>query len=243
MPWYKEWFNSENYLKVYSHRNDAEAERLVNLIEKNVKLKNDALVLDMACGAGRHAIAFAKKGFNVTAVDLSERLISEAKRNAIAAKVNIDFILSDILDFETDKHFGLVLNLFTSIGYFDKDEENFAVIRKGYEVSEKGGFIVLDYFNKEFLLENLVPTSVISENGIRITQNRSIINNRVVKKITIEKDNSIEQFYESVRLYSYDEMKSILTKTGFVVLKELGDFYGSDYKRKTSPRLIFFAEK
>ena len=243
MTWYKDWFNSENYLKVYKHRDDSEADKLVGLIEKKLNLKPQSAVLDMACGAGRHAIAFAKKGFNVTAVDLSERLLEEAKKNAITAGVSIDFTLSDILKFETDLKFDLGVNLFTSIGYFEDDEENFAVIKKANSLIKDSGFFVLDYFNKDFLLKNLVPTSIISENGVKITQNRSISGNRVVKKIIIEKDGSIEEFYESVRLYSHEEIDFFMNRAGFNIIKEMGDFYGNAYEEETSPRLILFAKK
>ena len=243
MSWYKDWFNSENYLKVYSHRDEAEAERLVGLIEKETNLKSGASVLDMACGAGRHSISFAKKGYKVTAVDLSEKLLDEAKKNASLAKVNIDFVLSDILEFESNEKFDLAVNLFTSLGYFENDDENFAVIIKAFKFLNKGGFFVLDYFNRDFLVKNLIPTSIISENGLKITQDRSLIDNRVVKKITIEKDNSINNFYESVRLYSYEEMKNMILKTGLSVVKEIGDFYGNAYEKETSPRLILFAKK
>jgi 2-polyprenyl-3-methyl-5-hydroxy-6-metoxy-1,4-benzoquinol methylase len=243
MTWYKDWFNSENYLKVYRNRDETEAERLVGLIEKNVNLKPQSLVLDMACGAGRHAISFAKKGFKVTAVDLSQRLLAEAKKNASSAGVNIDFVLSDILDFKTSQPFDLVVNLFTSIGYFEDDEENYAIIKKANSLIKDGGFFVLDYFNKDFLLKNLVPTSIISENGLKITQNRSISGNRVVKKIIIEKDGSIEEFYESVRLYSHEEIKNIVNRAGFNIIKEIGDFFGNAYNEQTSPRLILFTKK
>ena len=243
MSWYKDWFNSENYLKVYKHRDESEAERLVTLIEENSNLEPQSSVLDMACGAGRHAIAFAKKGFNVTAVDLSQRLLAEAKKNAIEAGVNIDYVLSDILDYNSEQQFNLALNLFTSIGYFEKDDENFAVVKKAYSLLKKEGYFVIDYFNKYFLLKNLVPTSIISENGLKITQNRSILGDRVVKKIIIEKDGSIDEFYESVRLYSYEEMSRMLIQTGFDIKIEMGDFLGNSFQKENSPRLIFFAVK
>ena len=243
MTWYKEWFNSENYLKVYKHRDESEAKRLVDLIEKHVNLEAQSSVLDMACGAGRHAIAFANKGFKVTAVDLSQRLIKEARKNALDAGVNINFVLSDILEYETNLQFDLAVNLFTSIGYFENDDENYAVIKKAYSLLKKDGYFVLDYFNKEFLIKNLVPTTIISENGSKITQNRSISGNRIVKKISIEKNGSIDEFYESVRLYSYEEMSRMLIQTGFNIKKEIGDFYGNPFNSGNSPRLIFFAMK
>ena len=243
MTWYKDWFNSENYLRVYSHRDQTEAERLVELIAKSLNLKANSSVLDMACGAGRHAVTFAKSGFKVTAVDLSQRLISEAKKNANQEGVELDFVLSDILEYETSKKFDLVVNLFTSIGYFENDEENYAVIKKAFNVLNQGGYFVLDYFNKDFLLKNLIPTTVFSENGMKITQNRAIEKTRIVKKITIANNGSSEEFYESVRLYSFEEISDYIKKAGFTIIKQYGDYFGNNYESETSPRLIIFAMK
>ena len=124
MSWFKEWFNSEYYLTVYKHRDETEAKRLAELITKKLSINADSLVLDMACGAGRHAIEFAKNGFKVTAVDLSERLLSEAKQNAAKAGVNIEFVLSDILEYHNENKFQLVVNLFTSIGCRQRSEKS-----------------------------------------------------------------------------------------------------------------------
>ncbi|MCU0405393.1 MAG: methyltransferase domain-containing protein [Ignavibacteriaceae bacterium] len=243
MTWYKDWFNSENYLRVYSHRNQEEAERLVDLIAKILNLPANSSVLDMACGAGRHAITFAKMGYKVTAVDLSNLLISEAKKNAEQGGVELDFVLSDILEFETNKKFDLTVNLFTSIGYFDNDEENYAVIKKAYDLLKSGGYFVLDYFNKEFLLKNLIPMTVFSENGQKIIQNRSIDGTRIVKKIIIANNGSSEEFYESVRLYSFEEIINYIKKAGFTIVKQYGDYFGNNYESESSPRLIIFAMK
>jgi len=243
MTWYKDWFNSKNYLRVYSHRNQEEAERLVDLIARILNLPANSSVLDMACGAGRHAVTFAKMGYKVTAVDLSHLLISEAKKNADQEGVELDFVLSDILEFETNKKFDLTVNLFTSIGYFDNDEENYAVIKKAYNLLKSGGYFVLDYFNKEFLLKNLIPMTVFSENGLKIIQNRSIEGTRIVKKITIANNDSSEEFNESVRLYSFEEIINYIKKAGFTIVKQYGDYFGNNFESESSPRLIIFAMK
>lgn len=243
MSWYSDWFNSEYYLKVYSHRDESEAERLVSLILNNVNHEGGSKVLDMACGSGRHAIAFTKKGFNVTAIDISHRLISDAKQNASKVNVEIDFVLSNILEYSDQRKYHLAVNLFTSIGYFENDTDNFKVIEKAYNFLHSGGYFVLDYFNTEYLTKNLVPATVFSENGLRITQTRSINNNRVRKDITIDKNGSVEKFYESVRLYNYIEVQNFLQSAGFIVNKEFGDYYGKNFNVDTSPRLIIFAHK
>jgi len=243
MSWYNDWFNSEYYLKVYKHRDESEAKRLVNLILNNVNLEGGSNILDMACGSGRHAIVFAKKGFKVTAIDISQRLISDAIQNASKVNVDIDFVLSNILEYTDSKKYHLAVNLFTSIGYFENDTDNFKVIEKAYNFLESGGYFVLDYFNTEYLSKNLVPTTVFSENGLRITQNRSIQKKRVRKDISIDKNGSVEKFYESVRLYSYVEIHNFLKAAGFIVDKEFGDYHGKNFNVDTSPRLIIFAHK
>ena len=58
MPeWFEEWFGEE-YLQLYPHRDDAEAERAVALIADATGLTEGWRVLDVGCGAGRHARAF-----------------------------------------------------------------------------------------------------------------------------------------------------------------------------------------
>lgn len=243
MNWFNDWFNSKFYLKVYSHRDETEAERLVNLIIRELELNSGTKVLDMACGSGRHAVIFAKRGYEVIAVDLSKLLISEAEKNADENNVKIKFVLSDILKFQTESRYKIVLNLFTSFGYFDSDEENFQVIKKAYDLVEDDGYFVLDYFNKNYLLKNLIPITVFSENGYRITQNRTIRENRVRKNITIENKDSVVEFYESVRVYSYEEISEFISKVGFKIDYKYGDYDGNHFNLDSSPRLIFFARK
>ena len=121
--WFKDWFNTQEYLSLYKHRNEDEAEQHIKLILDNVETFAGYRVLDMACGAGRHAILLAKKGLIVTAVDLSDNLLSIAKKTANEENLKIEFVKSDIREFNTNLDFDLVVNLFTSFGYFESDEE------------------------------------------------------------------------------------------------------------------------
>ena len=90
--WFEEWFNTEDYLNVYQHRNDEDAERLVNLILANTILDHNAEVIDLACGNGRHSIHFAECGYNVKAVDLSENLLCVARKSAESLGLKIKFV-------------------------------------------------------------------------------------------------------------------------------------------------------
>ena len=243
MNWYEEWFNTKEYLEVYKSRDDAEAETLAELILSNIKLEGSAKILDMTAGAGRHAINFARRGFNVTAVDLSKNLLKVAKENASVYDFDIDFVHSDIRKFETSDKFDLVLNLFTSIGYFDNDEENFELLRKAYNFLKPRGCFVLDYFNRNYLETNLVPSSVETINGTVINLYRSIRGNRVIKEIEIRKNGDTKKYFESVRMFSFNELQAELENTGYKINSTFGDLDGKPFVLETSPRVIIIASK
>ena len=80
-------------------------------VEKILKLIDSpkGLVLDLACGPGRHAIAFAKNGYNVTAADQSEFLLAKGKVAADKAGVKIEFVRADMRDFRRENAYGLAL--------------------------------------------------------------------------------------------------------------------------------------
>ena len=241
--WFKDWFNTEEYLDVYKHRNEADAQQHIELILNNISIKQNADVLDMACGAGRHAVILSRKGFNVTAVDLSENLLSVAKQVAKAENLKINFVHSDIRDFAANIKFQLVLNLFTSFGYFETDAENFSILKKAYDFLDTDGYFVLDYFNSEYLKNNLIESSRDKINDEEIIQERKIEKSRIVKNINIIKNGESQQFEESVRMYTKDELTFELNKIGFDIYKTFGDFFGSEFNPLKSPRLILICKK
>ena len=241
--WFESWFESEEYLKVYKHRDENEARLLVNSIISITNIKDNSKILDLACGAGRHSIQFAKRGYPVTAVDLSNNLLKNAKINAQNAKVNINFIHADIRDFYVDERFDLVLNLFTSFGYFETDEDNFKVFQTAYNHLNKNGFFIFDYFNKKYLEDNLIPnTNLILEDG-EIIQKRRIENGRVIKDIIINKNGYKKHFKESVKIYSLEKIKNELEQTKFNIRNIFGSFDKAEYDENLSDRIIIIAQK
>jgi ubiquinone/menaquinone biosynthesis C-methylase UbiE len=241
--WFKDWFNTEEYLNVYQHRNESDAEEHIKLILENVDIPSGAKILDMACGAGRHAIILARKNFEVTAVDLSENLLSIAKKNTYDENLKINFVHSDIRRFHSDDKFNLVLNLFTSFGYFESDEENISVLQKAYNLLVEDGFFVLDFFNSRYLQQNLVESSEEILGGVKIHQFRKIKENRVTKKIVITKNGNLSQFEESVRMFTRGELVNAIQNIGFDIYKTFGDFLGNEFEQFTSPRLIMICKK
>src|SRR5688500_9433209 len=111
--WFSDWIASDFYQKMYSHRDSDEAEQCDDLILRATGFDRAVTgsgsprrrALDLATGPGRHAIVLARRGFDVTAVDLSPTLLRHSQEEAEAAGVSIAFLLSDMRAIEFDHEF------------------------------------------------------------------------------------------------------------------------------------------
>ncbi len=83
----------------------------VDFIEAELGLTQGAAVLDIGCGTGRHAIELARRGYQVTGVDISSGMLAVARQNAARASVSVDFIECPAQNFSTDKRFDAAISL------------------------------------------------------------------------------------------------------------------------------------
>ena len=242
-PWYEDWFADERYLALYLHRNNEEASCALDLIEKATGIEKDSAILDLACGAGRHSINFAKRGYrNITGVDLSPTLIREAKKNAEAEGVEINFQEQDMRRF--DGSYDLIMNLFTSFGYFERDEENEEVILRVGKCLKSNGYFILDFLNADVIRKDISPyNEKIIPSGERVELFRTILNNRIDKKILIHSDDVTAEFHESVRLFELQDFERMFEKAGMALKEKFGDYYGKPFEAGSSPRLILVGKK
>ena len=118
--WFERWFGEE-YLRLYPHRDEDDAERAVALVGRVATL-DGARVLDLACGPGRHAVRLAQRGADVLGLDLSMPLLIRARHGAppVGKLVRGDMRFLPI----RDATFDLVVNLFTSFCYFADDADH-----------------------------------------------------------------------------------------------------------------------
>lgn len=73
-------------------------------------------ILDLCCGVGRHAVEFARQGFEVTGLDISSTFLDVARRKAVQAGVQITWVEGDMRDIPFEDRFDLVVNLFGAWG-------------------------------------------------------------------------------------------------------------------------------
>lgn len=238
--WFERWFGEE-YLALYPHRDERDAAAAIALIDRELAARTGTgpgRILDLACGAGRHARMLARLGWTV-GLDLSPTLLRVARRNDPAGA----YVRGDmrVLPF-ADLSFGLVTNLFTSFGYFADDREHERVLMEVRRVLRPGGTFVLDYLNASQVRASLVPCDEREVAGVLLEQKRAITNDGryVVKRITIRDDG--RTFMERVRLFTRSDLRTMLTRHGLRVYASFGDYSGSP-QDDASPRAIFFAAR
>lgn len=239
--WYEKWFSNKYYLEIYKHRDEKEARDIINLFQRSVHLPSEAKVLDVCCGAGRHSIELARRGYDVTGFDLSEYLISQAKESLKAADekgLKVEFLIRDMKDFSFDKKFDAAINIFTSFGYFESDEENFKVFSNVGNSLKSGGYFVFDFINSDNLRNTLVASSEDEYDGEKVIQKRHIENGFVYKDIYI----GSEKYTERLRLYTKEELEKALMNNGLEPVNLFGDYFGNSFEKKESKRIIFISK-
>lgn len=239
--WFKDWFSSEEYNSVYNHRDDNDAKKLIDLILANVSLSKNPLILDAACGRGRHLNYLSSLDLTVIGFDLSMQFLKKAKEGS--PKKYPPVFRADIREVCFKKKFDLILNLFTSFGYFVSDEDNFRFVKNGFLSLKEKGFYVLDYLNKSYLIQNLIPYSKRNVGDIVLEEFREIVNDRVIKKIVIEIKGEKKIFFESVKLYPKDFLLEQFLSFGYSYYRLFGDYEGNPYDENKSERLIIIFQK
>ena len=236
--WFEQWFGEE-YLNLYPHRDETEAEQVVALIDSITPLR-ERWVLDLACGPGRHARGLAARGARVVGFDLSMPLLARAHRRT---GTTVRLVRGDMrhLPF-AHASFDITVNLFTSFGYFSDDRQHEAVIREVAAVLRRSGSFVLDYFNAARVRATLVPHEerVVGSQRVVIERRISEDDRFVIKEMHLLDDG--RSFVERVRMFAAEEMVELLTAAGLRVRHRLGDYDGSPAS-DDSPRLILVAER
>jgi SAM-dependent methyltransferase len=240
MAWYKEWFGEE-YLELYSHRDESEAEQHAEFVARHLPAEDGRCpraVLDLACGAGRHTAALRRRGYRTLGVDISLTLLA---RMSGLPKVSGDMRR---LPFRGES-FDWVLSFFTSFGYFEQERENFRVLEEIVRTLAPGGRLLLDLMNPEPVLAHLTPRESQQLDGRRVDIERwyDAAKKRINKRIAVETPGSKPRaFLESVRVYQPDEVIIGLHWAGLDVDRVFGNFQGDPYARD-SERLILIGNK
>ncbi len=219
------------FLEQAKERAPQEVEALSDLFAR-FGVSSRGRVLDLACGAGRHSVLLAKRGYRVTGMDISPLFIEKAREYAEREGVEAGFILGDAL--EADRvlagvpPFDAFINMFTSHSYYGRegDVRMFGGLRK---LAAPGAPLVVLTANRDYIVKNFAEEGLESAGSIRIFQKR---------KLDLETSNMMNtwHFFEgdsenldlrlkvdiTHRVYSLHELKAMLEESGWEYLRGLG---------------------
>src|SRR5271156_654552 len=245
--WYVDFFRSD-YLNVYGHMfTEERAEKESAFVASALSLTPGASVLDLCCGQGRHSVQLAKRGFKVTGLDLNAEYLELASKAAEAAKVKIDTVTGDMREIPFEKKFDAIVNMYSSFGYLESEDEDLRVLESAAKALKDGGQLLLDMLNREWAIDNYIQNDWhTGADGTLYVERRDLdlaTSRMHVHFIVVDADGGRrESIGHIIRLYTLTEMTRLLERVGLRVTGVFGGFEREVYAIGTR-RMIIVATK
>lgn len=238
--WFECWFDSPYYHVLYKNRDFTEAELFIDNLIQLLQPQKSNRFLDLGCGKGRHSIYLNKKGFEVTGIDLSEKSIACAKTSE---NETLHFYTHDMRKLFRTNYFDVVVNLFTSFGYFEQERDDNAVVNAAYKALKPGGFFVLDFMNSKKVIESLASEETKTIEGIEFKISKNVEDNFIVKKIQFKDKGKEYQFEECVKALTLNDFEKYFEANKLKIVHLRGNYKLEEFDEKSSDRLIIVARK
>jgi SAM-dependent methyltransferase len=238
--WYKDWFNSPYYHKLYFQRDEQEAEKFISRLIDYLKPAPGSRMLDIACGRGRHARFLASKGFDVTGIDISFESIAYAKQ---FEEDNLHFFQHDMRLPSWVHYFDYAFNFFTSFGYFPTRREHDDAIRTIAQSLKPAGVLLFDYLNVHYVEEHMVYNETRKIDGTEYEIHRWHDEDFFYKRIIVQNASFDKPFEHTERVakFSLGDFTDMLSFQKMQVKEVFGDYELNSYDVRKTPRLILVA--
>jgi SAM-dependent methyltransferase len=244
-PWWEDLFN-DDFIRTMAKITDSQIAAEASFIEDSLGVAKGAMVLDLACGTGRHAIELTRRGYQVVGFDLSLAMLARAADEAQDRNQKLNFVQGDMRDMTFEDTFDGVYCWSTSFGYFE-EEKNAHIISNVRRALKTGGQFLLDVINRDFLARQAPSVAWFEGDGCVCMDEMVLdwITSRMrVKRTMMMDDGRTKETEYSIRVYSLHELGKLLHDSGFRVadvsgrISTPGVFLGAD-----SPSTLILAEK
>jgi len=247
--WYEDLFT--NYARTYDNEVYVQGTSgEVDFIEQEIKCDKTTAILDIGCGTGRHSIELARRGYNVTGIDLSESQLVRAREKAVAAGVQVDFIRQDARDFNFDTSFDLAIMICEgAFSLMETDEMNYRILQNAADSLKAGGKLIFTNLNGLYPLARLRPLPKdATESLMPDLSNFDLLTLRNHSSITLVDDSGQEMNLKyDERYYLPSEITWYLKGAGFARSEifgcKLGAFSRSDKLTADDFEMLVIAEK
>ena len=208
-------------------------------------LKEGTRVLDLMCGYGRHAIALAKKGMAVTAIDNLSDYINEISEVAEKEQLPLQAIKTDVLRYKGSEEFDLVLCMGNSLNFFDAND-TVKILSNISSLLKKGGHLLVNSWSlAEIAFKNFKEKSWSQVGDMKFLTDSKLLFSPTrieTESIIISPDGKTEVKQGIDHIFSLNEMEAMLKMTG-LILKEVYSIPGRKKFTVGEPRAYLVAEK
>ena len=230
---------------LFTRRRWERAETEVGLLVALLGLSGDERILDLPCGTGRHALELARRGHRVTGVDRTEAYLQEARQRAKSEDLDVEWIRADMRSFSRPQGFDVVLNMYTSFGYFEDPADDRRAAQVFIDALRPGGRLVMELHGRENLAAGFQPRDWVElDDGSLLLESRAIIDHwrSVHNRWIVIRDGERDEIEFSLRLYGAGDLIDLLQGVGFRKAFAFGNLEGDPYDEHAR-RLVVVAEK
>ena len=250
----KEWFNDEDFWKVFAPVMFGEkrwsevpvvADGLTRLAGLDLygekprrpgkrqggSAEEGPRVLDLCCGFGRITLELARRGFIATGVDITKSYLETAREEAEYEKLDIEYIENDVRLFKRKGAFDLALNLYNSFGYFENPEDDLLFLKNAHHSLRQGGAMVLDLLGKEIAVRDYLEAEWFEQAGFTVLTESNPLDSwgSVWNRWILIKGGKRWEKVFIQRLYAASELRSLLLKAGFSEVEIYGNWDEGPY--------------
>ena len=217
-PWYQNFFG-QRYLDSYSHILTPEQTlRQVDFIERVLGLPSDGKILDLCCGHGRHLVELASRGYQMTGLDLDPLYLEMAHRAAQERNLQVRLECKDMRDIPYTDEFDAIINIFTSFGYLESDEEDQKVLNGVGRALKPGGLFLMELLCRDYLMRIFRSRDWYeTPAGVRVLEERTfdaLTGRNNARQISFYPDGHLSEAHSSLRVYTLTELARMLDSAG-----------------------------
>jgi SAM-dependent methyltransferase len=201
-------------------------------------------ILDLGCGTGLIADAYAAKGHDVTGVDPASAMLDVARRKPNGAK--LEWICAAAEAYRSAKRFDLIIMTGHAFQVLLADADVLAAFATMREHAMPGARIVFESRNPAIDWRNDWDRDIVIDRKSGATAERRFISMRAGRMTFDWRYHFPDETLVSrsiLRFLTRTEIEQRLTASGLTVEKVLGDWDGSDLDERISPEMVFFARR
>lgn len=237
--------------EIYDRTIDIDYDAWVNFIseyfgEKGVDLRGKRL-LELGCGTGNMTLRLREKGMDITAMDISQEMLTLAEEKTWNRRLKINYLNQDMVSFNIQREYYMAAAFCDAYNYILENKELQESFKRVFSHLESGGWFIFD-ISTSYKLSNIIGNNTFTMNE----EDLSYIWDNYLDGDTLEmyisffvREGRLYRRFEEhhiQRIYDVDFIVDALKTAGFKNIDILDD-YSLRPLRKDSLRATFIAQR